>query len=326
MKMKKIAVVCGGDSGEFEISMKSGRVVVDHLNKDKYQAYMILIQGREWNYISVDGKKFPVDKNDFSMMLNNEKIVFDAVFNAIHGTPGEDGKLLGYLDMLHIPYTSCSMATSAITFNKDYCKRIVKTHGIRVAESILIRQNHIPNTAEIIKTTGLPAFVKPNNGGSSVGVSKVKSIEEMLPAIEKALKEDNEVLVEAFIGGREIGCGVMETRGRLMVFPITEIVSKKEFFDYEAKYSEGMSDEITPANVDEETDAWIKSTGAYLYQRIGCKGFVRFDFILTQKDLYFLEVNTVPGISPASIIPKQAQVMGISLEQLFDLALEDIIL
>jgi D-alanine-D-alanine ligase len=325
MKMKKIAVVCGGDSGEFEISMKSGRVVVNHLNPEKYQAYMILIQGKDWNYITADGNKFPVDKNDFSVLLNGEKIVFDAVFNAIHGTPGEDGKLLGYLDMLQIPYTSCSMATSALTFNKDYCKRIVKTHGIRVAESVLIRRNQIPATEEIIKTTGLPAFVKPNNGGSSVGVSKVKTIEEMKPAIEKALKEDQEVLVEAFIGGREIGCGVMETKGRMLVFPITEIISKKEFFDYEAKYTDGMSDEKTPADVDEETDAWIKSTGAYLYQRIGCKGFVRFDFILTPQELYFLEVNTVPGISPASIIPKQAQVMGISLEQLFDLALDDII-
>jgi D-alanine-D-alanine ligase len=323
--MKSIAVVCGGDSGEYEISVKSGNVVAKHLNPTRYKAYLLFISGREWYYQDGDGNRFQVDKNDFSISVGNEKIIFDAVFNAIHGTPGEDGKFLGYLDMMKIPYTSCSMATSAITFHKDYCKRIVKTHGVKVAESILLSKNHLPAMEEIIKTTGLPAFVKPNNGGSSVGVSKVKTLDELLPAIEKAMHEDTEVLVEAFIGGREIGCGVLESKGRMIVFPITEIVSKKEFFDYEAKYTEGMSDEITPAVVDEETETYIKATGAYLYQRIGCKGFVRFDFILTPKDLFFLEVNTVPGISPASIIPKQAAFMGISLEQLFDMTLENII-
>jgi D-alanine-D-alanine ligase len=324
-EIKSIAVVCGGDSGEYEISVKSAEVVVKNLDPTKYKAYLIFISGRDWYHHDSAGNKFQVDKNDFSILINDQKITFDAVFNAIHGTPGEDGKLLGYLDMMKIPYTSCSMVTSAMTFHKDYCKRVVKTHGVKVADSVLISKSHIPTVEEIIKTTGLPAFVKPNNGGSSVGVSKVKTAEEMMPAIEKALLEDGEVLVESFVAGREIGCGVMESKGRMIVFPITEIVSKKEFFDYEAKYTEGMSDEITPAPVDEETETLIKATGAYLYQRIGCKGFVRFDFILTPKDLYFLEVNTVPGISPASIIPKQAGIMGISLEQLFGMALENII-
>jgi D-alanine-D-alanine ligase len=323
--MKTIAVVCGGDSGEYEISVKSGNVVVKHLNPSKYNAYLIFISGREWYHQDTVGIRYPVDKNDFSINLDGNKITFDAVFNAIHGTPGEDGKLLGYLDMMQIPYTSSSMVTSAITFHKDYCKRVVKTHGVKVAESLLINKNHIPAVEEIIKITGLPAFVKPNNGGSSVGVSKVKTVEEMMPAIEKALHEDVEALVETYIAGREIGCGVMESKGRMIVFPITEIVSKKEFFDYEAKYTDGMSDEITPAPVNEETETLIKATGAYLYQRIGCRGFVRFDFILTPKDLYFLEVNIVPGISPASIIPKQAGIMGISLEQLFDMVLENIL-
>ncbi len=323
--MKSIAIVCGGDSGEYEISVKSGNVVLQYLYPEKYKGYLIFICGKDWYFIADDGTKIPVDKNDFSITVSGTKITFDAVFNAIHGTPGEDGKLLGYFDMMQIPYTSCSMVTSAITFHKDYCKRIVKTYGVKVADSVLLNSAHIPDIEEIIKTIGLPAFVKPNNGGSSVGVSKVKLIDEMLPAIEKAFLEDQEILIERYIAGREIACGVIESKGRMIVFPITEIISKKEFFDYEAKYTPGMSDEITPAEVDEKTDALIKKTGAYLYHRIGCKGFVRFDFILTPTELYFLEVNVVPGITAASILPKQANCMNISLEQLFDMALENII-
>ncbi len=323
--MKKIAVVCGGDSGEYDISMKSGKVVARHLDPTKYEAFQIVIKGTDWQYLATDGSRYPVDKNDFSISPKGNKITFDAVFNAIHGTPGEDGKLLGYFDLLGLPYTSCSSSTSALTFNKDYCKRVVKTHGVRVAESVMLQKNQEIIEDDILKITGLPAFVKPNNGGSSVGVSKVKQRDELLQAITKAFQEDHEVLIERFVSGREMGCGVMETKGRMMVFPVTEIVSKKEFFDYEAKYTEGMSDEITPAEIDEMSDIWIKSAGAYLYQRLGCKGFVRFDFILTDNDLFFLEVNTVPGISEASIIPKQAKAMGISLEQLFHMSLENIL-
>jgi len=257
--------------------------------------------------------------------MNGHTIIFDAIFNAIHGTPGEDGKLLGYFDMIGLPYTSSSMLVSAVTFNKDFCKRIVASHGVKVAKSVLVVKNQAVDPDNIISKLGLPVFVKPNNGGSSVGVTKVKSIEDLLPAIQKAMNEDNEVLIESFLSGREFGCGVMQTKNGMFVFPVTEIISKKEFFDYEAKYTPGMADEITPAVIVVEAENKIKTTSALLYRALSCKGFVRFDFIISKGKLYFLEVNTVPGISPDSILPKQAEAMGISLSKLFDMALENIL-
>lgn len=323
--MKKIAVVCGGNSGEYDVSVRSGKVVCDSLPAEKYQAFMVIIKGADWQVRISDEIMIPINKVDFSFVVNGNHIVFDAVFNAIHGTPGEDGKLLGYFDMIGLPYTSSSMLVSAVTFNKDFCKRIVASHGVKIAKSMLVAKGHAVVPDNMITKLGLPVFVKPNNGGSSVGVTKVKSIEELLPAIHKAMNEDDEVLVESFLSGREFGCGVMQTKKGMFVFPVTEIISKKEFFDYEAKYTPGMADEITPAMILVEAENKIKTTAAVLYRALCCKGFVRFDFIISKGKLYFLEVNTVPGLSRDSILPKQAEAMGISLSSLFDMALENIL-
>lgn len=320
---KNVAVVCGGDSGEFEISLKSGKVVKTNLDPEKYNAYFVVIKGAEWRVLLDDGLSVPVDKNDFSVSIQGEKLTFDVVFNAIHGTPGEDGKLPGYLDMLGIPHTGSSHVVAAVTFNKHFCKQVVASRGVSLANAQLIRKGQLVSPETVIASLGLPVFVKPNSNGSSVGVSKVNEINELMSALEKAFTEDTEALVESYIKGREIGCGVFDFLGRKIVFPLTEIISKKEFFDYEAKYSPGMSDEITPAPVDENTEIEIKATAADLYSHLGCKGIVRFDFILTDNDIYFLEVNTIPGLSAASIVPQQAKTMGISLPELFGMAVEN---
>lgn len=324
--MKKIAIVCGGDSGEFEISVKSAAVVQRHLNKEVYDPYLVYITSSGWYVVGEQNIKYPIDKNDFSVNIEGKHILFDAVFNAIHGTPGENGLLNGYFDLIGMPYTSSGLTTSALTFHKDFCKRIVKTYGYSVASSVLLNKGETYDDGEIIDYLGLPVFVKPNNGGSSVGISKVKAVSELRPAVDKAFCEDNQVLVEAFVKGREIACGAMNVSGRLIVFPLTEIVSMNEFFDYEAKYTKGMADEITPAPISEEDEIWVKTTAAQLYPLLECKGFVRFDFILTDDALFFIEVNTVPGISEASILPQQAEFMGMSLSKLFDLALENILI
>lgn len=325
IKLKNIAIVCGGDSGEYDISIESGQVVYNALDRSKYDPYLIVIKKSSWKCKGTNEQLYNIDKNDFSLTIDGRKIVFDAVFNAIHGSPGEDGKLLGYFDVMEIPYTSCNHVTSALTFNKNFCKHSVVAAGFRVASSVLLRKSCVYDKDQIINNLGLPIFVKPNNGGSSVGVSKVKHKNKFDAAVFEAFKYDKEVIVESFISGRELGCGAMEHKGEMIVFPITEIISKKEFFDYEAKYSKGMAEEITPALIDEAIESEIKATTAKLYHWLGCSGFVRFDYIVQNNDVYFLEVNTVPGMTMQSIIPQQANAMGISLKKLFDMALENII-
>ncbi len=324
--MKNIAVVCGGDSGEFEISLQSGQVVADALDPAKFNPYLILIHNGEWYHLTAKGERIGIDKNDFSLPLPRGKVFFDAVFNAIHGIPGEDGSFTGYLDMIGMPYTSSGQVATTLTFNKDFCKRVVESYGVGVALSVNLRKGEQTDTDEILAQTGLPVFVKPNNSGSSVGVTKVKDKSSLLPAIEFAFEHGDEVLVETFIEGIELGCSVMQTKSRgLLVLPLTEIVSKTEFFDYAAKYK-GMADEITPARIESKYETQVSHTAAYLYRKLGCAGFVRFDFILhPEHGLIFLEVNTVPGLSPASILPQQAEVMGISLQELFGLALENVL-
>lgn len=324
--MKNIAVVCGGDSGEFEISLQSGQVVADALDRASYTPYLILIHQGKWYHQTDAGAHIDVDKNDFSLCLPTGKVIFDAVFNAIHGVPGEDGSFTGYLDLIGMPYTSCGQVATTLTFNKDFCKRVVESYGVGVAKSVNLRKNEQVDTDQIIAQTGLPVFVKPNNSGSSVGVTKVKDKPSLLPAIEFAFKHGDEVMVEAFIEGIELGCSVMQSKSRgLLVLPLTEIVSKTEFFDYAAKYK-GMADEITPARIESKYETQISHTAAFLYRKLGCSGFVRFDFILhPEHGLIFMEVNTVPGLSPASILPQQAEVMGISLRALFGMALENVL-
>lgn len=321
----KVAVVCGGYSGEFEVSAGSGRVVYDALNRNIFDPYLVFIHRDRWVWKDNHGLEHTVEKNDFSLRTDGITVRFDAVFIAVHGVPGEDGRLQGYFDMLGIPYTSCNAAVSAATFNKNFCKQLVRQQAVKLSKSVLIRRGEIVDHKDLIRLVGLPLFVKPNSNGSSVGVSKVKSEEQLTAAIEAAMQFDDEVLVEEAITGREISCGIFEFKGRMMVFPLTEIISHNDFFDYEAKYTPGKSDEITPANLDERTTYSIQATTVNLYKWLGCRGIVRVDYILSESALYFLEVNTVPGFSAASIIPQQAQAMGLSLDELFGMAIENVL-
>ena len=319
MKKKNIAIVFGGDSGEYEISVQSGQVVRKFLDREKFNLYPVLMRRGEWSYMSDAGDKFEINKNDFTLNLPSGKISFDGVFIAIHGTPGEDGKLQGYFDMMGIPYTSCDHATSALTFNKYFCKNVVTTLGVDNAKAILLTKNAEFSESDILRTLSLPVFVKPNNGGSSVGMSKVNKAEELNDAITRAFGEDDEILIEEFIEGREITCGVMKKGDELIVFPVTEIISKKEFFDFEAKYKSNLAEEIVPAQIPGETAKKCKETSAFLYRQLNCRGVVRFDYIFNSKGISFLEVNTVPGMTEASIIPKMAKAYGMPLEELFSI-------
>lgn len=310
-----VAIVAGGDSGEYGISMKSGRQVELNLDPGKFIPYLIEIKGKGWNYI-IGRKKFPVDKNDFSLTIGKRKIRFSIVFNAIHGTPGENGRLQGYFDMLGIPYTSCDVTTSALTFNKQFCKNVVASTGVFTARSLHLFKGGPDPVPEILKQLSFPLFVKPNNGGSSVGMSKVNEARELKPALKLAFNEDNEIIVEEFIKGRELTCGVLRTQGRVVALPVTEIIPKREYFDYEAKYKKGMADEVVPADVPDKTAATCHEISCMLYERLNCKGVVRFDYIYNGKKFYFLEVNTVPGLSAASIVPKMAKAQGWSFTEL----------
>lgn len=323
--MKKIAIICGGYSGEYEISIKSAKVVKNNLSSELYDTYLIVINKDGWFYLSDDDKHYSVDKNDFSITLDDRKITFDAVFNAVHGIPGENGEILGYFEMLKIPYTSSDFTTCALTFNKDLTKVLAASAGATVADSVTINKGEYIDKEDIIKELGLPLFIKPTCNGSSVGVSKVNNADEFDKAVEVAFDAGNQIMCEKYVKGRELACSVIEYKGKMMVLPLTEIVSKNEFFDYEAKYTEGKSDEITPAQLDEFEEIEVKATSAILYERFGCKGFARFDYILNEEGLFFIEVNIVPGMSEASIMPKQAAEMGISLQRLFEMTLENII-
>ena len=322
--MKKIAIICGGDSGEYEISMKSARVVIKHLDKNKYKGYLIEIRGTDWYYVDNSGEKHFIDKNDFSLNLNVESIKFDGVFNAIHGTPGEDGKMQGYLDMLGIPYTSCGIDSSALSFNKHLCNKFISSYGIDVANSLMFQKGEKVDEDMVVSSLGLPVFVKPARSGSSVGITKVHSKEDIQEAIQKAFTEDDQILIEEFIDGREIACGLINKGDELIVFPLTEIITTKDFFDYEAKYTKGMASEITPADVDADVEQDIKTLSAFLFKQMGCKGFVRFDYILSDKGLYFIEVNSIPGITEESILPQMAMAFGMSITELFTIALDNL--
>lgn len=321
--MRTIAIVAGGDSSEYEISVKSAVGVAEAL-RDRYELFIINIRGREWFWEDPKGRIFNIDKNDFSLVLDGGRVRFDAVFVAIHGTPGENGLLQGYLDMTGIPYTSCDAFVSALTFNKQACKLYLNEYGIPMTGGLLIRKGQQYDAARILKETGLPCFVKPNASGSSFGVTKVKQVEEFQEALEKAFAEGNEVLVESFMQGRETACGVIKTKQRKIVMPVTEIIPKKDFFDYEAKYIGGMSEEVTPAEMPEEITARIQELSSEIYDILGCKGIVRVDFIVTEDGPQFLEINTVPGMTPESILPQQAKVSGIAESDLYSMVIEDL--
>jgi D-alanine-D-alanine ligase len=324
MKAKKnIALLMGGDSGEFEVSVASAAVIRQNIDDRYYNVFPIMVHAGEWIYLPDSKTGIPVDKNSFSVLAHDNRIFFDCAFIAIHGTPGEDGKLQGYLDMAHVPYTTCNLTTSAITFNKYFCNDLAINYGMNVAETVLIRHLESWNHEDVLKKTGLPCFVKPNKSGSSCGVTKVYQSEELATAVDKAFAEDDEVLVQQYIKGRELACGVFRYKGKIVVLPVTEVISKKDFFDYEAKYTSGMADEITPASLTDAEMAECNQMTAYLYGKFNCKGVVRFDYFLDEGKFWFLEVNTVPGLSDGSIVPKQAMAAGYSLKEFFGILIEE---
>lgn len=310
----------GGYSSEYQISLTSGNVVYETLDRTKYNPYRIHIFKDKWVYVDDNNLEFPIDKNDFSINVDSFKITFDCVFNAIHGSPGEDGYMQGYFELLGIPHTSCPMYQAQITFNKRDCLSILKPYGIKTAASYCLNLGDIVDETAIIKTVGLPCFVKANKAGSSFGVSKVHKQEDLQNAIDVAFKEDDEIIIESFLDGTEVSVGVITYKGEVKVLPITEIVSENDFFDYEAKYL-GESQEITPARLTPEEEDKVNRVAKKVYKILKMEGFSRSEFIFKDGEPHMLEMNTVPGLTKESILPQQAAVAGISLSDLFDNAI-----
>ena len=324
MERLKIALMAGGDSPEREIALQSAAQIRAALDPQKYDIRVIDLHHRDWHYTAPDGRQWQMDKNDFSLTVEGERTEFDYALIIIHGTPGEDGKLQGYLDMMGIPYSSCSMTSSVITFDKITTKRTLAGSGIHLAHEVFLRRGDKIDSAAIIEKLGMPLFVKPNANGSSFGVTKVHTSEELPAAIDAAFAQGDEILIEECITGREMGCGVMIAQGREYLFPITEIVPKKDFFDYEAKYTAGCSEEITPARISPEVKAELNRMTLEAYRKCRCSGVVRVDFIVTDEGKpYFIELNSIPGMSAGSIVPKQVRAMGMTLGELFDILIAD---
>lgn len=323
---KKIAIVTGGYTGESVVSLKSAAVVEKTIDTDRYDVFKILIYPHNWYYETATGEKILIDLNDFSILLNGQKITFDGVFNILHGSPGEDGKLAGYFDLLGIPYTTCDALTSSITMNKGYTKAIVQNiPELFVARSVQLFKNSEANTAKILKELRLPLFIKPNNGGSSIGMSKVKVPKELQEALDKAFAEDSQVLVEEFVNGREFSIGVYHAKGKTTVLPATEIVSSKEFFDFEAKYSPGVTEEITPGRMSEEEVNRVNRIIEKVYTKLNCKGAVRIDYFLEHETdkFYFIEINTVPGQTETSLISQQVRAIGMEVRDFYNELIEE---
>ncbi|MEO7535468.1 MAG: D-alanine--D-alanine ligase [Ferruginibacter sp.] len=323
---KTIALVTGGYSGESVISYKTAVTINNNIDPEKWDCYTIDITREGWFYTTPGGEKINVDKNDFSITTEGSKITFDAVLIGLHGTPGEDGRLQGYFDCIGIPYTSCDTATSALTFNKRYTVAVAAFGGIHVASSLHLFKNTPVQPEDILASLKLPVFVKPNNGGSSIGMSKVNDAALLQEALDKAFNEDDQVLVEEFIKGREFTIGVFRSKGEIIALPMTEVISKKEFFDYEAKY-EGASEEITPAIAEESIAEKVRAAAKKAYAIFNCKGIVRIDFIYDEAsgNPYMLEINTVPGQSAASIVPQQVKAMGWTLQDFYSALIEECI-
>ena len=323
MTRLKIALMAGGDSPERGIALQSAAQIEAALDHTKYDITVIDLHHRDWHYTAPDGRRWQVDKNDFSITVDGVHKAFDYALIIIHGTPGEDGKLQGYLDMMGVPYSSCSMTSSVITFDKITTKRTLAGR-VNLAREIFLRRGEAFDAAKIVADLGMPLFVKPNASGSSFGVTKVHTPEELPAAIDAAFAQDDEILIEECIAGREMGCGMMIAGGKEYIFPITEIVSKKDFFDYEAKYTAGYSDEITPADIAPEVRAELNRMTREAYKVCRCSGVVRVDFIVTPAGKpYLIELNSIPGMSAGSIVPKQAREMGMSLGELYDIIIAD---
>ena len=323
MKKRTIAIVAGGDSSELPVSLRSAQGIYSFIDKERYNLYIVEMQGKRWEVVLPNGEKTPIDRNDFSFTENGEKKIFDFAYITIHGTPGENGSLQGYFDLLEIPYSSCNVLVSAMTFNKFTCNQYLKGFGIRVSESMVLRKGFEILDEEVINKVGLPCFIKPNAGGSSFGVTKVKTKEDIQPAIEKAFGESDEVIIEAYMQGTEITCGCYKTKDKEVVFPITEVVTSNEFFDYDAKYN-GQVDEITPARIPEETAERVRLLTSAIYDILGCDGIIRIDYIITEGEkVNLLEINTTPGMTATSFIPQQVRAAGLDIKDVMTEIIEN---
>jgi D-alanine-D-alanine ligase len=316
MSRKNIAIVAGGDSSEYIVSVKSGANVLKAINPDLFNPWLVRIKGEEWAILLGEEKIAEIDKSDFSFTIGTIKTRFDYAYIIIHGTPGEDGKLQGYFEMLKIPYSSCDVQSSALTFNKFFCNNYLRSFGVPMANSVRLFAGEKYSAQGIVASLGLPLFVKPSAGGSSFGVTKVKKGEDLVDAVNKALDESPETIIEQFIDGKEFTCGVVKIGDRKLVFPVTEVIPANEFFDYDAKYKPGMADEITPARISDEMTLKVQTLSSQIYDLCSCKGIVRVDYILQGETFYFLEVNTVPGMTETSFIPQQIKAMGLNLTNL----------
>lgn len=323
---KKVALVAGGYTGEYEISIKTAVTIQNNIDPERYEVYKIIIDRSGWKYTAPDGSVIEVNRQDFSLNIQGQKITFDTVFIAVHGTPGEDGKFQGYLEMLGIPFTSCNAIVSGLTFNKIYCNRVIEQSGlVKVSRSLHVIKGREMTTAQILESVQLPVFVKPAEGGSSLATTKVKSLDQLQAALDAVFAFEPQAMVEEFVQGREFSIGVYRTKGQLHILPATEIISSKEFFDYEAKYTPGVSNEVTPAQVDEAIAQKIARAAGGIYDLLNCKGICRVDFILEEgsNELYVLEINTIPGQSENSLVPQQVRAAGMTLLDFYAALIEE---
>jgi D-alanine-D-alanine ligase len=318
-----IAVVAGGEQSEVVVSIKSAKGIVSFLDQSRYNPFIVVIEKNNWHVLLDDDSTLPIDKNQFTFQLNHQEIHFDCAYITIHGIPGEDGRLQGYFEMIDMPYTSCNVLTSALTYNKFVCNSFLKGFGISVAPSVRLSRQENVQRDKIVAEIGIPCFVKPNLGGSSFGVTKVKSGHDIDAAIQKAFNESNEVLIESFLKGTEVTNGIFKTQKRQVVFPVTEVIPKNEFFDFDAKYK-GESEEITPARISPELTQAIQQTTSRIYNLLNCRGIVRIDYIITEGDkINLLEVNTTPGMTPTSFIPQQIPHAGLTVAEVLTEIIED---
>ncbi len=320
---RTIAIVAGGYTSEYQVSLRSAEGLYSFIDKDRYDLYVVVIHGLDWHVRLSDGTTAPIDRNDFSFTADGRKHVFDFAYITIHGGPGENGQLQGYLDMLHIPYSCCGVLAAAVTYDKFVCNQYLKGFGIPVADSVLLRKGQPVDEEGIRATVGLPCFVKPNLGGSSFGVTKVKENKQLLPAIEKAFGEAPEVVIESFLDGKEITCGCYKTKSKSVVLPITEVRTHDEFFDYDAKYN-GHVDEITPAEIADSLRDRVQAVTQAIYDILGAAGIIRVDYIITASDkINLLEVNTTPGMTATSFIPQQVRAAGLDIKDVMTDIIED---
>lgn len=322
MKKRRIAIICGGDSSEMKVSLKSAEGLYSFIDKNEYGVWVVVISKKNWFVKFEDGTKAEIDKNDFSFFNKGKKVTFDFAWITIHGTPGEDGRLQGYFDLIGLPFSCCGVLSAAITFNKFTCNQYLKGFGLMVAESIMLKEGQHISSEELVEKLGLPCFIKSNVGGSSFGTSKVKSVEEVQPAIEKAFNEGSEIIAESFLDGTEVTCGCYKTKRSSILLPVTEVVSQNEFFDYEAKYK-GKVQEITPARISDVVRDRIQQITSMIYDILDCKGIIRVDYIITEKGISLLEVNTTPGMTLTSFIPQQVSAAGLSMTNVMREIIED---